>query len=640
MHRPDAGSEDEERDGMQRGVFYSHLDRHVRPFIELIDFLRSIGIEKDLALPAIAVVGDQSSGKSSVLEALSGVALPRGSGIVTRCPLELKLRKCFGGKWKAKISYQGVVETFEDPSLVEIHVKTAQNTLAGDGVGICDDLITLEITSPDVCDLTLIDLPGITRVPVTGQPEDIGDQIRRLILKFIKKQETINLVVVPCNVDIATTEALRMAQSVDPEGARTLAILTKPDLVDKGAEPDILKIVNGQVVHLNKGYIIVKCRGQNDINQKISLADATRLEMEFFKNHHHFSPLLEQNKVTTQCLATKLTQDLVDHIKTSLPYLTDQIREHLETVKTELKKYSTGPPLERKKMGPYLTERLIDFIEKINELCRIGNSSEKNLHTCLRPVFQQWDIYLSNTKGSFLNKVAAMIKNYDKEHRGRELITFSDYCVYEHAVQKHILGLQEPALDVLKAIRGMVQAEFRNVCEACFKSYPQLRSMALTKIDEIQTKQETKVEKRIKEYINMERLVYTQDSIFIKGLKDHKAQFKEAIEEERFYDPEEIEDITATFNSTTFDSRKLTPDKLGVYYEIVYQRLADYVPMLILQFMLKESAKMLCIQIMDQRDGADVVKLLSEDSMEGRRRADLHQRLDRLKKAQEKLSEF
>ncbi|KAK6296036.1 hypothetical protein J4Q44_G00337490, partial [Coregonus suidteri] len=420
------------------------------------------------------------------------------------------------------------------------------------------------------------------------------------------------------------------------------AILTKPDLVDKGAEPDILKIVNGQVVHLNKGYIIVKCRGQSDINQKISLADATRLEMEFFKNHHYFSPLLEQNKVTTQCLATKLTQDLVDHIKTSLPYLTDQIREHLETVKTELKKYSTGPPLERKKMGPYLTERLMDFIDKIHELCRVGNSSEKNLHTFLRPVFQKWDSYLSNTKGLFLNEVATMIKNYDKEHRGRELITFSDYCVYEHAVQKHILGLQEPALDVLKAIRGMVQAEFRDVCEACFKSYPQLRCLAVTKIDEIQSKQEAKVEKRIKEYINMERLVYTQDSIFVKGLKDHKDQFKEAFEEEHFYDPEETEenDITAVFNCAAFDTRKLTPDKLGVYYEIVYQRLADYVPMLILQFMLKESAKMLRIQIMDLRDGADVVKLLSEDSTAGRRRADLHQRLDRLKKAQEKLSDF
>nr|XP_046149395.1 interferon-induced GTP-binding protein Mx-like [Oncorhynchus gorbuscha] len=269
-------------------LFYSHLDRQVRPFIELIDFQRSTGIEKDLTLPAIAVV-----------------ALPRGSGIVTRCLLELKRRKSFGGKWKVKISYQRIVETFEDPSLVEIHVRTAQNTLAGDGVGICDDLITLEITSPDVCDLTLIDLPGIATVPVKDQPEDIGDQIRRLILKFILKNETINPVVVPCNVDIATTEALRMAHSVDPKGARTLDIITIPDLVGKGAEPDILKSVNGQVVHLNKGYIIVKCPGQSDINQKISLVDATRLEMEFFKNHDTYNPLLEQNKVTIQCLSRR-----------------------------------------------------------------------------------------------------------------------------------------------------------------------------------------------------------------------------------------------------------------------------------------------------------------------------------------------
>ncbi|XP_070987114.1 interferon-induced GTP-binding protein Mx-like [Oncorhynchus clarkii lewisi] len=140
---------------LNTGAPQGRLDRQVRPFIELIDFQRSTGIEKDLTLPAIAVVC-----------------------IVTRCLLELKLRKSFGGKWKVKISYQGIVETFEDPSLVEIQVRTAQNTLAGDGVGICDDLITLEITSPDVCDLTLIDLPGITTVPFKDQPEDIGDQMK------------------------------------------------------------------------------------------------------------------------------------------------------------------------------------------------------------------------------------------------------------------------------------------------------------------------------------------------------------------------------------------------------------------------------------------------------------------------------
>ncbi|RXN12355.1 interferon-induced GTP-binding Mx-like protein [Labeo rohita] len=107
--------------------------------------------------------------------------------------------------------------------------------------------------SPDVCDLTLIDLPGIARVPVEGQPEDIGKQIKRLIKKYIIKHETVNLVVVPCNIDIATTEALQMAQEVDPDGIRTIAILTKPDLIDKGTEKRILKIVHNKVIPLSKG---------------------------------------------------------------------------------------------------------------------------------------------------------------------------------------------------------------------------------------------------------------------------------------------------------------------------------------------------------------------------------------------------
>ncbi|KAJ8371424.1 hypothetical protein AAFF_G00310570 [Aldrovandia affinis] len=159
------------------GVFHSHLDERVRPYIDLIDSLRTIGIERHLALPAIAVIGDQSSGKSSVLEALSGVALPRGSGIVTRCPLELRLKKLHkGNPWKAVISYRGKKETFTDPALVEKYVRVAQDELAGEGVGICEELISLEISSPNVSDLTLIDLPGIARVPVGDQPEDIADQ--------------------------------------------------------------------------------------------------------------------------------------------------------------------------------------------------------------------------------------------------------------------------------------------------------------------------------------------------------------------------------------------------------------------------------------------------------------------------------
>uniref|UniRef100_A0A8C7ACK3 MX dynamin like GTPase 2 n=1 Tax=Neovison vison TaxID=452646 RepID=A0A8C7ACK3_NEOVI len=204
----------------------SQYEEKVRPCIDLIDSLRALGVEQDLALPAIAVIGDQSSGKSSVLEALSGVALPRGSGIVTRCPLVLKLkRQLQESAWKGRISYGTREVQLQDPSQVEKEILKAQNTLAGNGVSISHELISVDITSPEVPDLTLIDLPGITRVPVGNQPQDIGLQIKALIKKYIQRQETINLVVVPCNVDIATTEALSMAQEVDPRGDRTIEIV-------------------------------------------------------------------------------------------------------------------------------------------------------------------------------------------------------------------------------------------------------------------------------------------------------------------------------------------------------------------------------------------------------------------------------
>ncbi|XP_043556126.1 protein Mx1-like, partial [Chiloscyllium plagiosum] len=147
-----------------------------------------IGVDKDLALPAIAVIGDQSSGKSSVLEALSRVSLPRGSGIVTRCPLELKLKKAKEDNvWKGKLTNEYFQVDLTDPSEVEKEIQAAQNIMAGEGLGISQELISLQIESSNVPDLTLIDLPGIARVAIGNQPADIGDQIRTEDLK--KQQE-------------------------------------------------------------------------------------------------------------------------------------------------------------------------------------------------------------------------------------------------------------------------------------------------------------------------------------------------------------------------------------------------------------------------------------------------------------------
>uniref|UniRef100_G1TLY6 Interferon-induced GTP-binding protein Mx2 n=1 Tax=Oryctolagus cuniculus TaxID=9986 RepID=G1TLY6_RABIT len=314
---PDRGAVRSRPQGPENNL-YAQYEERVRPCIDLIDSLRALGVEQDLALPAIAVIGDQSSGKSSVLEALSGVPLPRGNGIITRCPLELKMKKQpWASRWRATVSYRDVRLQLDSPSQVEKEIRKAQKALTGSDTSISQELITLEVTSCEVPDLTLIDLPGIARLAIGGQPRDIGEQIKALIRKYIQRQETINLVVVPSNVDIATTEALSMAREVDPDGDRTIGVLTKPDLVDRGTEKGVLQVAQNLTYHLKKGYMMVRCRAQQEVLNNLSCAEAAKREMQFFEVHPHFRVLLDNGMATVPRLAERLTEELSEHISVS-----------------------------------------------------------------------------------------------------------------------------------------------------------------------------------------------------------------------------------------------------------------------------------------------------------------------------------
>ncbi|XP_051548402.1 interferon-induced GTP-binding protein Mx2-like isoform X2 [Myxocyprinus asiaticus] len=606
------------------GEVHGHLEDNIRPYIDLIDTLRSFGIEKDLALPTIVVIGDQSSGKSSVLEALSGVALPRGSGIVTRCPLELRLRKVTGGvSWKAIISYRLKRIEFVDSSLVVKHAEATQNELAGKGSGISDELITLEVMSPDVCDLTLIDLPGIARVPLKGQPDDIANQTKSLIKKYIEKHETINMVVVPCNTDIATTEALKMAKEVDLDGKRTIAILTKPDLIDVGTEINILAIAQNKLIPLRKGYIMVKCRGQKQIDDKIPLEEASRMEKHFFENHNYFRCLLDKGTATIKCLAARLTEHLIDHIKKSLPLLDEQIKKQLWDLKKDLKECKGGPPQDPQGARHFLIQTLTGFTDKIKFLSSGELIIEDNLFVQLRTEFQEWNNHLNRTKFP-LNGLTADIKECSQRYRGRELLGFSNYRVFEMVLQDHVAKLKEPAIESLNAIKDIIIKQFNDVSYQCFRNYPFLLSIAANKIDNIQSSQHAKAEQRILEQFAMENMIYTQDPIYLKILN-------------------EISKGTEKFSEDQIpgiDKRSQYSEMLQAYYEIVVQRMADQVPMLISFFMLKEAALLLCTEILTLLERANVSEMLHEDSKISRRRIDLQSRLERLSIAQEKMGSF
>jgi len=202
------------------------------------------------------VVGSQSSGKSSVLENLVGKDfLPRGSGIVTRRPLILQLinlpserdqkpennadhalhtnESIAGqGEWAEFHHLPG--NKFYNFQQVKAEIENETNRIAGGNKGINRQPINLKIFSPHVLSLTLVDLPGLTKVPIGDQPGDIEKQTRTLISEYIAKPNSIILAVSPANVDIVNSEALKLSRYVDPMGKRTIGVLTKIDLMDHG----------------------------------------------------------------------------------------------------------------------------------------------------------------------------------------------------------------------------------------------------------------------------------------------------------------------------------------------------------------------------------------------------------------------
>ncbi|KAF2985336.1 hypothetical protein EK904_001746 [Melospiza melodia maxima] len=592
-------------------TLYNKYEEKIRPCIDLVDSLRALGIEKDLSLPAIAVIGDQSSGKSSVLEALSGVALPRGNGIVTRCPLELKLKRLPEGQaWQGKISYRNVTQELQNASEVDRAIRQAQDVVAGPRGAISPQLISLEVRSPDVPDLTLIDLPGIARVAVGDQPKDIGDQIKKLLKRIIGCKETVNLVVVPCNVDIATTEALKMAQEVDPTGERTIGILTKPDLVDKGTEGAIVKILQNRVIPLKKGYMIVKCRGQQDIHNKLTLAAAIQQEKHFFENHTHFRAFMEGGKATIPCLAEKLTDELVKHIIKTLPALESQIHDALYKTSQELQRYKRGTPETESEKLFYLTDVSIS----------IGHRAEQGAKQC----------YFTITAKK---NVPGKVWKYEDRYRGREFPGFSNYNTFEDIIKEQIRELEEPAIEILNNVIRLVEEKFTEVAKRNFANFHNLSRVAKVKIEDIREKQAADAERHIRAQFKMEKIVYCQDDLYIGDLSNVKAanalNGSPGATLQSHIAPKDPSVVVEMVSHTS------------AYFSEASKRLANQIPLIILSSVLHDFGENLqtsMLQLLQDKEKLNF--LLDEDSEAAKTRDYLSQRVDRLTKACQYLREF
>ncbi|KAH9625431.1 hypothetical protein KSS87_023298 [Heliosperma pusillum] len=321
------------------------------------------------ALPTVAVVGGQSSGKSSVLESIVGRDfLPRGSGIVTRRPLVLQLHKTESGSEYAEFLHApkkrfgdfgtllsklpsglqpcklsrrclllwltgyGGDEFFFYAASVRKEIADETDRMTGKTKAISNIPIHLSIYSPHVVNLTLIDLPGLTKVAVEGQQESIVQDIENMVRSYVEKPNCIILAISPANQDIATSDAIKLAREVDPSGERTFGVLTKLDLMDQGT--NALEVLEGRSYRLQHPWVGIVNRSQADINKNVDINSARRKEREYFDSSPEYSHLA--HKMGSEYLAKLLSKHLEIVIRQKIPSIIALINKSIDEINAEL----------------------------------------------------------------------------------------------------------------------------------------------------------------------------------------------------------------------------------------------------------------------------------------------------------------
>ncbi|XP_076140192.1 dynamin-1a isoform X3 [Alosa pseudoharengus] len=436
------------------------------------DAFSAIGQNANLDLPQIAVVGGQSAGKSSVLENFVGKDfLPRGSGIVTRRPLVLQLINC-PAEYAEFLHCKG--KKFTDFVEVRQEIEAETDRVTGQNKGISPVPINLRVYSPNVLNLTLVDLPGMTKVPVGDQPSDIEQQIKEMLMQFVTKDNCLILAVSPANADLANSDALKIAKEVDPQGQRTIGVITKLDLMDEGT--DAREILENKLLPLRRGYIGVVNRSQADIDGKKDIHAAMAAEKKFFMSHPGYRHLAD--RMGTPYLQKALNQQLTNHIRDTLPALRSKLQSQLLSIEKEVEEYKhyrpDDPSRKTKALLQMVQQFSVDFEKRIegsgDQIDTAELSGGARINRIFHERFPFELVKMEFDEKELRKEISYAIKNIHGIRTG----LFTPDMAFETIVKRQIGKIKEPCHKCV----DMVISELVNTVRQCTQKlaqYPMLR---------------------------------------------------------------------------------------------------------------------------------------------------------------------
>ena len=542
----------------------------MRKLINLIDQLRDVGVQEYIKLPRIASLGTQSSGKSSVLESIVGLDfLPRGDGVVTRRPLELRLCHIQDGQpWAIFEERKG--EKFTDFNKVRETIEALTDEVCVGEKNIVDKPIVLNVYSPTCPDLTLVDLPGVTRVPVGKQPKNIEEITKKMAKRYCEDPLTIILCVIAANSDIATSDGLKMAKEIDVNGVRTLGVLTKLDIMDAGT--DARKALMGEEIPLKLGYVGVKNRSKQDLVNKIPMAEAFKKEKEFFSTHPVYKKM-SPGYTGTDVLIKKLTKVFFRVIREHLPNIIRAINDNIRKCEEELS--LLGQPMPVDDAG-----KLSMLWNMLNEYCEIYRNVLEGRYDSKRLSFLR-DEGGYKVKALFKNlldeytgdyKATANYKDENIDyaltiHEGDSIPGFPSVDAFYYLLKPQLEVIKEPINETFANVFSYLEMLSSKILERTFSRFPRVIDDISEMVSKFLNEEKDKAKYMVDCIIDMEiNYLFTNDY-------DYMTNYTTFIPKNQEQNKEENAHLT----SRQIFIREIR-NRIEAYFKLIVRNLRDSIP--------------------------------------------------------------
>ena len=546
------------------------LFKKLRKLINLIDQLRDVGVQEYIKLPRIASLGTQSSGKSSVLESIVGLDfLPRGDGVVTRRPLELRLCHIPDGQpWAIFEERKG--EKFTDFNKVRETIEALTDEVCVGEKNIVDKPIVLNVYSPTCPDLTLVDLPGVTRVPVGKQPKNIEEITKKMAKRYCEDPLTIILCVIAANSDIATSDGLKMAKEIDVNGVRTLGVLTKLDIMDAGT--DARKALMGEEIPLKLGYVGVKNRSKQDLVNKIPMAEAFRKEKEFFSTHPVYKKM-SPGYTGTDILIKKLTKVFFRVIREHLPNIIRAINDNIRKCEEELS--LLGQPMPVDDAG-----KLSMLWNMLNEYCEIYRNVLEGRYDSKRLSFLR-DEGGYKVKALFKNlldeytgdyKATANYKDENIDyaltiHEGDSIPGFPSVDAFYYLLKPQLEVIKEPINETFANVFSYLEMLSSKILERTFSRFPRVIDDISEMVSKFLNEEKDKAKYMVDCIIDMEiNYLFTNDY-------DYMTNYTTFIPKNQ----EQNQEANAHLTSRQIFIREIR-NRIEAYFKLIVRNLRDSIP--------------------------------------------------------------